>query len=97
RPWLSCGHQGRATEFSSRDAGGGRAPALENGGVLHCSGLTSACGRHGSEVKQRVRCLPTSHGIPLPRTVAAICCPSRCSTTGRHGTSENTVPSSNIA
>ena len=33
------------------------------------------------------RCLPTSQDTP-PRTVAATCCPSRCSITGFHGTSE---------
>ena len=32
------------------------------------------------------RCRPISHATPPPLTVAASCCPSRCSITGFHGT-----------
>lgn len=40
---------------------------------------------------------PTSHDTPLPRTVAASCCPSRCSITDFQGTRLNPMPSSSIA
>lgn len=40
---------------------------------------------------------PISQLTDWLRTMAAICCPSRCSTTGRHGTRLNPMPSSSIA
>ena len=38
------------------------------------------------QLKDCPRCRPISHETLPPRTVAAICCPSRCSITGFHGT-----------
>lgn len=43
------------------------------------------------------RCRPKPQDTPPPRTVAAICCPSRCSITGFHGTKLNPMPLSSIA
>lgn len=43
------------------------------------------------------RLLPKFHVAEPPRTTADTCCPSFCSTTGRHGTKRKPKPSSRIA
>lgn len=45
----------------------------------------------------RPRCRPSSQVTDVPRTMADTCCPSRCSTTGFHGTRLKPMPSSSIA
>lgn|GEM_PF-7098059 len=67
---------------------------------IHCGHVMDGLRAAGHRFRDHTddpRCLPMSQDTPPPRTVAAICCPSRCSITGFHGTSENPIPSSSAA
>lgn len=82
RPWSPC---------ARKSQGSARFP-----GRTDCAGFGLKLGRDDYPMVGP-RCLPISHDTPPPRTVAAICCPSRCSITSRHGTRLNPMPSSSMA
>lgn len=82
RPWPPCARNSQ---------GSARFP-----GRTGCAGF-GLKHRQNSYPMVGPRCLPISHDTPPLGTVAASCCPSRCSITGRHGTRLNPMPSSSIA
>jgi len=59
--------------------------------------LNPDTGAAAGQVIDIPRCRPSSHETLSPRTVAASCCPNRCSITGFQGTRLNPIPSLSIA